>query len=108
MARAEAEGTALEAGRREAVALPVLAIVAGVVSFSSPCCLPLVPGYLSYVSGLPVSEIDDAHARRATLRASLLFVAGFTAVFTVLASLPRSSGPCSCATRTASCRPSAW
>ncbi len=67
----------------EALALPVLAVVAGVVSFNSPCCLPLVPGYVSYVSGLPVSELDDAQARRVTLRASLLFVAGFTRVFTV-------------------------
>jgi cytochrome c-type biogenesis protein len=68
----------------EALALPVLTVVAGAVSFSSPCCLPLVPGYLSYVSALPVAELDDAHARRVTLRASLLFVAGFTAVFTAL------------------------
>ncbi|HWC11617.1 MAG TPA: cytochrome c biogenesis protein CcdA, partial [Acidimicrobiales bacterium] len=67
----------------EGLALPVLAVVAGVVSFSSPCCLPLVPGYLSYVSALPVSELDDAGVRRVSMRASLLFVAGFTLVFTV-------------------------
>ena len=68
----------------EALALPLLALVAGFVSFSSPCCLPLVPGYLSYVSALPVSELGDRDARRVTVRASLLFVAGFTVVFTVL------------------------
>lgn len=68
----------------EALALPLLALVAGFVSFSSPCCLPLVPGYLSYVSALPVSELGDREARRVTVRASLLFVAGFTVVFTVL------------------------
>ena len=64
--------------------LPVLAVVAGVVSFSSPCCLPLIPGYLSYVSALPVSELGRREARAVTLRASLLFVAGFTLVFSLL------------------------
>jgi len=64
--------------------LPFVAVVAGVISFSSPCCLPLVPGYLSYVAALPVSELGERQARKVTLRASLLFVAGFTTVFTVL------------------------
>ncbi len=72
-------------GRVEAgLALPLFALIAGVISFSSPCCLPLLPGYLSYVSALPVSELGDRQARMVTLRASLLFVAGFTVVFTVL------------------------
>jgi cytochrome c-type biogenesis protein len=65
-------------------ALPLFAVVAGLLSFSSPCCLPLLPGYLSYVSALPVSELGDRQARLVTLRAALLFVAGFTVVFTVL------------------------
>ncbi len=65
-------------------ALPVFAVVAGLLSFSSPCCLPLLPGYLSYVSALPVSELGDRQARMVTLRAALLFVAGFTVVFTAL------------------------
>ncbi|MDP8937475.1 MAG: cytochrome c biogenesis protein CcdA [Actinomycetota bacterium] len=68
----------------EALTLPVLAVVAGVLSFSSPCCLPLLPGYLSYVSALPVSELGERQARGVTLRAALLFVGGFTTVFTVL------------------------
>jgi cytochrome c-type biogenesis protein len=63
---------------------PFVAVVAGVISFSSPCCLPLVPGYLSYVAALPVAELGERQARRVTLRASLLFVAGFTTVFTIL------------------------
>ncbi len=67
-----------------ALVLPLLAVVAGVVSFTSPCCLPLIPGYLSYVSALPVSELGRREARMVTLRAALLFVAGFTAIFTVL------------------------
>lgn len=66
----------------EVLTLPLLAVVAGVLSFSSPCCLPLLPGYLSYVSALPVSELGARQARALTLRASLLFVAGFTTVFT--------------------------
>src|SRR3546814_7423576 len=64
--------------------LPLVAVVAGVISFSSPCCLPLVPGYLSYVSALPVAELGERDARRVTLRAELLFVGGFMTVFTVL------------------------
>jgi len=51
---------------------------------SSPCCLPLVPAYLSYVSSLPVSELGHEEARALTLRAAALFVAGFTVVFTAL------------------------
>lgn len=68
----------------ETVTLPLVAVVAGLVSFSSPCCLPLIPGYLSYVSALPVSELGQRSSRRMTLRAALLFVAGFTTVFTAL------------------------
>ena len=67
-----------------ALTLPLFAVVAGMISFSSPCCLPLIPGYLSYVSALPVAELDERQARRVTVRAALLFVAGFTTVFTVL------------------------
>ncbi len=68
----------------EMLLLPFLAVVAGVVSFTSPCCLPLIPSYLSYVTALPVAELGTREARAVTLRASLLFVAGFTMVFTAL------------------------
>ncbi|NJQ03771.1 cytochrome c biogenesis protein CcdA [Streptomyces sp. PLAI1-29] len=62
------------------LALPI-AVLAGLVSFFSPCVLPLVPGYLSYVTG--VSGTDLAEARRGRMAAgAALFVAGFTAVFT--------------------------
>src|SRR5713101_2218859 len=64
--------------------LPLAALGAGVLSFTSPCCLPLIPGYLSYVSALPVSELGGREARAVTLRASLRFVAGFALVFTAL------------------------
>jgi len=66
------------------LALPLLAIVAGFVSISSPCVLPLIPGYISYITALPVPELGTAPAKRTALRASLLFVAGFTLVFTAL------------------------
>jgi cytochrome c-type biogenesis protein len=57
--------------------LPLLAVFAGVLSFSSPCTLPLVPGYLGYMSGVSSS-------RQRTLGAAALFVTGFALVFTAL------------------------
>jgi cytochrome c-type biogenesis protein len=57
-----------------------LAALAGLVSFASPCVLPLVPGYLSYVTGM--TGADLAEQRRGRLLAGvLLFVAGFSVVF---------------------------
>lgn len=56
-----------------------IAILAGLVSFFSPCLVPLLPGYLSYVSGISGAEIAG-HRARVTLGASL-FVLGFSAVF---------------------------
>lgn len=61
------------------VALPI-ALLGGLVSFFSPCVLPLVPGYLSYVTG--VSGADLAERRRGrTVAGASLFVLGFTVVF---------------------------
>jgi cytochrome c-type biogenesis protein len=59
------------------------ALAAGIVSFLSPCVLPLVPGYLSAVTGVSASELDDAGWRR-VLGPSLLFVASFSAIFILL------------------------
>jgi cytochrome c-type biogenesis protein len=59
------------------------ALAAGVVSFLSPCVLPLVPGYLSAVTGVSASELDDAGWRR-VLGPSLLFVASFSTIFILL------------------------
>jgi cytochrome c-type biogenesis protein len=56
------------------------AFFAGLVSFLSPCVLPLVPGYLSYMSGMTVGDQGNAKARRTTIVA-FTFVLGFTAVF---------------------------
>jgi cytochrome c-type biogenesis protein len=59
------------------------ALAAGIVSFLSPCVLPLVPGYLSAVTGVSANELDDAGWRR-VLGPSLLFVASFSAIFILL------------------------
>lgn len=59
------------------------ALAAGVVSFLSPCVLPLVPGYLSAVSGVSAAELESAGWRR-ILGPSLLFVASFSAIFILL------------------------
>ncbi|MFF2194224.1 cytochrome c biogenesis CcdA family protein [Streptomyces sp. NPDC058157] len=61
------------------LALP-LALLAGLVSFFSPCVLPLVPGYLSYVTGVGGADLAEARRGRMLAGASL-FVLGFTAVF---------------------------
>ncbi|MGW0910949.1 cytochrome c biogenesis CcdA family protein [Streptomyces sp. NPDC002784] len=61
------------------VALPI-ALLGGLVSFFSPCVLPLVPGYLSYVTGISGTDLAEARRGRMVAGASL-FVAGFTAVF---------------------------
>ncbi|GAA1058578.1 cytochrome c biogenesis CcdA family protein [Agromyces bracchium] len=66
-------------------ALPI-ALAAGLVSFLSPCVLPLVPGYLGYLGGFAdaSAEADEARrARRRLLLGVLLFIAGFTLVFLV-------------------------
>ncbi len=61
------------------LAVPV-AMVAGLVSFFSPCVVPLLPGYLSYATGLSGADLADARRGR-MLAGSLLFVLGFSFVF---------------------------
>ncbi|MCX4818578.1 cytochrome c biogenesis protein CcdA [Streptomyces sp. NBC_01142] len=61
------------------LALPI-AVLGGLVSFFSPCVLPLVPGYLSYVTGVSGTDLADARRGRMAVGASL-FVLGFTVVF---------------------------
>ena len=63
------------------------AFLAGIVSFLSPCVLPLVPGYISYVAGRSVGELRQERAigrRFAVLGLSLAFVLGFSSVFVAL------------------------
>lgn len=60
-------------------AVPV-AMLAGLISFFSPCVLPLVPGYLSYVTGMTGTDLAEAKRGR-MVAGALLFVIGFSAVF---------------------------
>jgi cytochrome c-type biogenesis protein len=64
----------------------LISAAAGAVSFASPCVLPLVPGYLAFVSGLSGAEIDTGsqRARGTVLAGSGLFVLGFAVFFTVI------------------------
>ncbi|MES1171073.1 MAG: cytochrome c biogenesis protein CcdA [Actinomycetota bacterium] len=64
-------------------AIPI-AILAGLVSFASPCVVPLVPGYLGYVSGMAGADVGAKRNRPRLVLGVLLFVAGFSAVFIVL------------------------
>ena len=68
---------------------PALAFVAGLVSFASPCVFPLVPGYISFVSG---ERAVDGETER-PLVPILLFIAGFTIVFTLLGAFAKRFVP---------------
>ncbi|NUO63204.1 MAG: cytochrome c biogenesis protein CcdA, partial [Gemmatimonadaceae bacterium] len=59
-----------------------IAFTAGVLSFLSPCVLPLVPSYVTFVTGLSIE--DMSRSRRMALVHSLLFVSGFTAIFVAM------------------------
>ena len=68
------------------LAAMLVAAAAGFVSFASPCVLPLVPGYLSYVSGASGQDVEHEGGRSAgrVLLGALLFVVGFSLVFVAL------------------------
>jgi cytochrome c-type biogenesis protein len=72
------------------LAIPV-ALVAGLVSFFSPCVIPLLPGYLSYATGLSGADLESAKRGR-MLAGSLLFVLGFTVVFVALGTVSGALG----------------
>ena len=59
-----------------------IAFTAGLLSFLSPCVLPLVPSYVTFLTGMSIENV--ARARRVALLHALLFVAGFTAIFVAL------------------------
>jgi cytochrome c-type biogenesis protein len=69
------------------VTIPAV-LLAGLISFLSPCVLPLVPPYLVYLSGVSLERLADAEpkpaVRRETVMAALLFVLGFSTVFVAL------------------------
>jgi cytochrome c-type biogenesis protein len=77
----------------------LVAFGAGILSFLSPCVLPLVPGYLSMVSGLSAAEltatesgVGPAVSRRPMLRGIALFIGGFTVVFVSLGAVASGLG----------------
>ena len=79
-------------GGSMALALPV-ALLAGLVSFFSPCVVPLLPGYLSYATGLGAAEVVEGSPHRGRMLAGAsLFVLGFAVVFVVTGVVAGSAG----------------
>ncbi|HSU01840.1 MAG TPA: cytochrome c biogenesis protein CcdA [Nocardioides sp.] len=72
------------------LALPV-ALFAGLISFFSPCVIPLLPGYLSYATGLSGADLEGARRSR-LVTGAVLFVLGFSLVFVLLGSLTGAAG----------------
>ncbi len=68
-----------------------IAFSAGVFSFFSPCVLPLIPSYLTYITGISFGQLQQEHpsakVRLSILTHSLLFIAGFSTVFITLGGL---------------------
>lgn len=68
-----------------------IAFTAGILSFASPCVLPLIPSYLTYITGLSFSQLEDAHpdakVRLTVVMHSLCFIIGFSVVFVLLGAI---------------------
>ena len=77
-----------------ALPLPIAAFLAGLISFLSPCVLPLVPGYVSLISGAGVEELksNDAQLLRKVMLNSLAFIVGFSLVFIALGAISTEVG----------------
>jgi cytochrome c-type biogenesis protein len=74
--------------------LPIAAFLAGLASFLSPCVLPVVPGYVSLISGASVEELQskDRKLLNTVLLHSIMFILGFTLVFVCLGAAATSIG----------------
>ncbi|HXZ79667.1 MAG TPA: cytochrome c biogenesis protein CcdA [Terriglobales bacterium] len=74
--------------------LPIAAFVAGLLSFLSPCVLPLVPGYVSLISGASIENLSTREERvlRTVMLNSLMFIVGFSLVFIALGAVASSLG----------------
>jgi cytochrome c-type biogenesis protein len=74
--------------------LPIGAFLAGIVSFLSPCVLPLVPGYISLISGTGAAALEQGEQRQLgrVMMNSLMFVLGFSIVFTMLGAAATTVG----------------
>ncbi len=69
------------------------AFAVGFISFVSPCVLPLVPGYLSTISGVSFADLQEGHRRTQVLGPALLFCLAFTAMFVALGMSATGLGP---------------
>ena len=74
--------------------LPIAAFLAGLISFLSPCVLPLVPGYVSLISGAGVEELksNESHLLRKMMLNSVSFIFGFSVVFITLGAISTEVG----------------
>jgi cytochrome c-type biogenesis protein len=74
--------------------LPIAVFLAGLLSFLSPCVLPLVPGYVSLISGTSVDQLQSADRKlsRTVLLNSLMFILGFSVVFIALGAVATGIG----------------
>ena len=70
-----------------------VAFTAGILSFLSPCVLPIIPGYISYISGVGLKEVRESKGfSKKAFFASLLFVLGFSIVFTLMGATATTIG----------------
>lgn len=69
-----------------------LAFSAGLLSFLSPCVLPLVPAYISYITGSSIEDLNDSRLKLITLYKSLGFVLGFSIIFILMGASITSMG----------------
>ena len=70
----------------------LVAFFVGVISFFTPCILPLLPGYLSYVSGVSAEDLEAGAHRKSVLAGTLLFMLGFAIIFTALGASASAAG----------------
>ena len=74
----------------DGLSLIIPAFIAGILTFLAPCTLPLVPGYLGFISGVSIKELQTSSSlqlRRKVLLNGIMYVVGFTVVFVLLGSL---------------------
>ena len=84
----------VKCGCMNSLPLPIAAFLAGLVSFLSPCVLPLVPGYVSLISGVGVEELKTAESRllQRMMLNSISFILGFSVVFVTLGAISTEVG----------------
>ncbi|MGE5315424.1 MAG: cytochrome c biogenesis CcdA family protein [Acidobacteriota bacterium] len=74
----------------------VTAFIFGLLSFVSPCVLPIVPGYISFISGFSLEEMKDSASNKSAMRSiilnSVFFILGFTLVFIIMGATATSIG----------------